>query len=71
MRNAFDQIARASDTDGTLATMDRYEQQAFEILVGRSRGAFDLSREDRRVVARYDTPGYQTGLKEYRTSSLG
>src|SRR5262249_18142119 len=70
LRNAFDQIAREVDTEGTLAAMDRYEQQAFEILVGRSRGAFDLSREDPRVVARYDTRGYQTGLKEYRPSSL-
>src|SRR5262249_57501671 len=55
----------------TVEAMDRYEQEAFEILVGRSRGAFDLSREDPRVVARYDTPGFQTGLREYRPSSLG
>jgi hypothetical protein len=71
LRNAFDQMAREVDTEGTLAAMDRYEQQAFEILVGGSRGAFDLSREDPRVVARYDTRRYQTGLKEYRPSSLG
>jgi uncharacterized protein (DUF1501 family) len=71
MRNAFDQVSRQIDTEGTLATMDRYEQQAFEILVGRSRGAFDLSREDPRVVERYDTRRFQTGLKEYRSSSLG
>jgi uncharacterized protein (DUF1501 family) len=71
LRTGFDHIARALDTEGTLATMDRYEQQAFDILVGRSRGAFDLSRENPRVVARYDTRRYQTGLKEYRASSLG
>ncbi len=71
LRDGFDQIARAIDTDGTLVTLDRFDQQAFEILVGRSRGAFDLSREDRRVVARYDTRRFQTGLKEYRSSSLG
>lgn len=71
MRSAFDQIAREVDTGDTLATLDRYEQQAFEILVGRSRGAFDLSTEDPRVVARYDTRRFQTGIKEYRTSSLG
>lgn len=71
LRQAFDQIRREVDTDGTLATLDRFEQQAFDILVGRSRGAFDLSREDPRVVERYDTGRFRTGLKEYRASSLG
>ncbi|MSQ93665.1 MAG: DUF1501 domain-containing protein [Gemmataceae bacterium] len=71
MRSAFDQVAREVDTDGSLATLDRFDQQAFEILVGRSRGAFDLSREDPRIVARYDTRRYQTGIKEYRSSPLG
>jgi hypothetical protein len=71
MRSAFDQIAREVDTDGSLATLDRFDQQAFEILVGRSRGAFDLSREDPRIVARYDTRKFQTGIKEYRSSPLG
>jgi uncharacterized protein (DUF1501 family) len=71
MRDAFDQIAREVDTSGTLAAIDRYDQQAFEILVGKSRGAFDLSREDPRVVARYDTSRFRTGLTEYRPSSLG
>jgi hypothetical protein len=71
LRNAFDQIARQVDAEGTLAAMDRYDQQAFEILVGRSRGAFDLAREDPRVVARYNTRRFQTGLKENRSSSLG
>lgn len=71
LRASFDQVARAIDSEGTLDTMDRFERQAFEILVGRSRGAFDLSQEDPRVAGRYDTRGYQTGLKEYRPSSLG
>ncbi|MBI2807288.1 MAG: DUF1501 domain-containing protein [Planctomycetes bacterium] len=71
MRHAFDQIARAVDTSGSLETLDRFERQAYEVLVGRSRGAFDLAREDRRVVESYDTSRFRTGLKEYRGSSLG
>jgi len=67
----FDQLRRDLDTRGTMRGLDDFEQQAFEILVGRSRGAFDLSREDPRVVARYDTRRFQTGLSEYRASSLG
>src|SRR5207249_11625794 len=34
LRQAFDQLARQVDTAGTLTAMDRYEQQAFDILVG-------------------------------------
>jgi hypothetical protein len=71
MLDSFDQFAREIDADGLLATTDRFQQQAFDILVGNSRGAFDLSREDPRVVERYDTSRYQTGLREYRASSLG
>jgi hypothetical protein len=68
LRNTFDQFARAVDQDGAL---DSYQRQAVDILTGRSRGAFDLSREDARVIERYDTSRFQTGLKEYRASSLG
>jgi uncharacterized protein (DUF1501 family) len=71
LRNAFDQAARSLDAGGMLATLDRYEQQAVDILVGRARGAFDLSREDPRLVARYDTRRFHTGIKEYRPSPLG
>jgi uncharacterized protein (DUF1501 family) len=54
---AFDAVRRDADARGALAGADRFQQQAFDVI---SRGivdAFDLSREDARVVARYDTSG--------------
>ncbi len=43
---------------GSQANLDRYhrhQQQAFEVILNGIMKAFDLSREDPRVVARYDT----------------
>jgi uncharacterized protein (DUF1501 family) len=71
LRQAFDQALRQIDAGDALDTLDRYEQQAFEILVGRARGAFDLAHEDPRVIARYDTRRHLTGIKQYRASSVG
>jgi uncharacterized protein (DUF1501 family) len=68
---AFDQIPRTLDARGTMADLDRFEQQAFDLVLGKSRAAFDLSREDRRVLERYDTSRFRTGLKRYRPSALG
>jgi hypothetical protein len=71
LHSAFDGLSRGIDAHGTMAALDRFEQQAFDIILGKSRAAFDLSREDPRVVKRYDTSGYRTGLKRYRPSALG
>lgn len=52
--NHLDQLKRSAD-DGALAGTDRYQQQAFDIVTGAAADAFDLSKEDPRTVARYDT----------------
>ncbi|MBI1311190.1 DUF1501 domain-containing protein [bacterium] len=46
-------------------------QQAFDLLLGSASEAFDLSREDPRLVERYDTSGFQIGKKIFRPSDLG
>jgi uncharacterized protein (DUF1501 family) len=71
LHRAFDQFARQLDASGTMAALDRFEEQAFDLLLGKGRAAFDLSREDRRVRDRYDTSRFQTGIKKYRASALG
>lgn len=54
MLSAFDTMRRDLDTRGTLASMDGIEQQAFQLILGKkAREAYDLGREDRRVVERY------------------
>ncbi|MFP6873212.1 MAG: DUF1501 domain-containing protein [Verrucomicrobiales bacterium] len=50
----LDQLKRSAD-EGALAGTDRYQQQAFDIVTGAAADAFDISREDPRTVARYDT----------------
>jgi hypothetical protein len=53
----LDRIRREADSGGLLAGMDRFQEQAFRTILGGVAGAFDLSKEDPRVVARYDTSG--------------
>jgi hypothetical protein len=50
----LDSLPRLLDESDTLATFDRHQRRAVELLAGpRTRAAFDLSREDPRVLARY------------------
>jgi hypothetical protein len=50
----LDALRRRLDRSESLATMDRYGEQAVEMLVGpRARAAFDLDREDPKVRDRY------------------
>ena len=51
----FDNLRRDLDDRGVLAGADRFQQQAFDVISRGVASAFDLSREDPRVVARYDT----------------
>jgi hypothetical protein len=51
---AFDRLNRDLDTSGVMASLDRYGQQAVEMVAGqRAQDAFDLSREPAAVRDRY------------------
>ena len=51
---AFDRMRRDVDASGTLASMDRFQAEAYELISGpRARQAFDLSKEDPRLRDRY------------------
>jgi hypothetical protein len=51
---SFDQLRRDVDLSGQMEVMDRYEQQAVEMLLGRrAQEAFDLNREPDRVRSRF------------------
>ncbi len=62
----LDRIRRQVDADGTLAGLDKYQQQAFDVIVGGAADAFDLSREDPKTVARYDTSHLFTNEESQR-----
>jgi hypothetical protein len=50
----FDTLRRDIDRSGTLATLDKFQREAYELISGpRARKAFDISREDPRVRDRY------------------
>ncbi|MCH2570740.1 MAG: DUF1501 domain-containing protein [Planctomycetes bacterium] len=71
LQQSLDRLARSLDTRGVMSGIDRFEQQALELILGKSKEAFDLSKEDPRLVERYDTGRFQTGLSKYRQSTLG
>jgi hypothetical protein len=51
---AFDSLRRDVDNSGVMNSLDRYQQQALEmILGGRARTAFDLDKEDPKLADRY------------------
>jgi hypothetical protein len=61
LRVQFDQIHRQLETEIPFQGFDRNQQQACEVLLsGRVADALDLSREDPRLLARYDTNRYTT-----------
>ena len=71
LQRALDQLNRRIDANGSIQSLDKFEQQALDLVLGRSRAAFDLTKEDPRVVERYDTSHYETGIHKQRRSTLG
>jgi hypothetical protein len=54
---SFNRLAQERDRSDSM--LDRYHEQAYRLLLGRSvANALDLSRESPRIVARYDTSRY-------------
>lgn len=51
----FDALRADLDRDATFAQADKYRQQAFDIITRGITEAFDLGKEDPKVLERYDT----------------
>jgi uncharacterized protein (DUF1501 family) len=51
----LDSLQRQLDATGELTGADQFQQQAYEVLMRGVAQAFDLRREDPRVIAAYDT----------------
>jgi len=52
---SLDRIKRKADAKGAMDATDKFQQQAFDTLLGGVADAFDLSKEDPRTIAKYDT----------------
>ncbi|MBY0522009.1 MAG: DUF1501 domain-containing protein [Gemmataceae bacterium] len=55
LRTQLDQIKRNIDGSGAMQAMDRFEEQAFDVVLRGVGDAFDLSKEDPKTIERYDT----------------
>jgi len=51
----LDRLRRQADVSGRIDGLDALQQQAYQVLMRGAAQAFDLSQEDSRVIARYDT----------------
>lgn len=71
LHRALDRLNRQVDAKGVMDGLDAFERQAWELVLGKSRAAFDLSHEDPTIVERYDTSRYLTGIYQDRPSTLG
>jgi hypothetical protein len=71
LHRGLDRLNRRLDARGVMDGLDQFEQQALGLLLGKSRAAFDLSGEDARLVARYDTSRFRAGITRDRPSTLG
>lgn len=67
----LDRVRHETDASEALASVDKYTHQAFDVILGSAAQAFDLSRENPRLVERYDTSRFQVGKKSFRSSLLG
>jgi uncharacterized protein (DUF1501 family) len=50
---AFDKAKRDVDSNGTMDGMDSFESQAFGVLLGTAKDAFDLKKEPAKTVEKY------------------
>jgi hypothetical protein len=67
----LDELKRGIDDRDALQGYDQFEQQAVELIVGGAGRAFDISKEDKKLVERYDTSMFQCGKKVFQPSILG
>ncbi len=53
--SSFDSLRRDLDRSGAMEGADHFQQQAFDVITRGVAKAFDLSREDPKTIAKYDT----------------
>ena len=68
---AIDRLRKQADSNAAMEALDKYSRQAVDLVLGGAVTAFDLSKEDKHTVARYDTSHIQIGHHQFRPSTLG
>jgi uncharacterized protein (DUF1501 family) len=54
---SFDTLRRSLDKTGVMDDLGRFQAQAFDVVARGIASAFDLSKEDPKTIAKYDTSG--------------
>ncbi len=67
----LDTLRRGFDRHQQFGTLDKYQEQAYDLVLGSAGKAFDLSGEDPKLVQAYDTSRMMIGHKVFRKSTLG
>ncbi|MDP7204213.1 MAG: DUF1501 domain-containing protein [Pirellulaceae bacterium] len=69
--NELDRLNRQRDASGKMDGIDGFEQQAFELILGSARDAFDINKEDQKIRARYGKGLGENLLKARRLCQAG
>jgi hypothetical protein len=67
----IDGLNRRMDASKSMQAVDTFAAQAVDVILGNAFQAFDYTREDPRLVERYDTFPISIGHKVFRPSTLG
>ncbi|HQU43945.1 MAG TPA: DUF1501 domain-containing protein, partial [Pirellulales bacterium] len=59
----LDKLKRQAETNPLMAGLDQFEQQAFNLVLNRAPEAFDLEKEDPRLVDQYGQDNQQLGRR--------
>lgn len=68
---SVNKLRRKIDADGSLESIEKFRAQALNLILGGAAEAFDYTKEDKRLIERYDTTHIRIGHKLFRPSTLG
>eukprot|EP00913_Durusdinium_trenchii_P008937 g8403.t1 len=71
LMRALDELKQQTVQAANKTGFDRYREQAFDLVLGTAADAFDLTKEKRSTIERYDTSKFRVGKKRFRNSLLG
>jgi uncharacterized protein (DUF1501 family) len=70
LQRALDSMNRTIDASGKMAALDTFEQQAVDLVLRGAFSAFDLTKEDPALLARYDTSMFRIGNRKQRPQQM-
>ena len=68
---SLDRYNRELHGSVSMRSVDKFSQQALDLIFGNATAAFDYQKEKPRLIERYDTSHIQIGHKKFRPSTLG